>query len=141
VPNSSLQSSSAVRVSPQDVAAARMSAACGNVRAVVATSALANQRLLWRCRTRICGCKWHQLMMVVDLDPELANSTAGWRGSRSGTNRQNSFDGELHRQLPFWTSLCSMALAWNTKAAADCKAGRQKYCSCKALLRVVEEYR
>jgi hypothetical protein len=34
-----------------------------------------------------------------------------------------------------------MALAWNTKAAADCKAGRQKYCSCKALLRVVEEYR
>jgi hypothetical protein len=45
VPNSSLQSSSAVRVSPQDVAAARMSAACGNVRAVVATSALAKQPL------------------------------------------------------------------------------------------------
>jgi hypothetical protein len=42
VPNSSLQSS-AVRVSPQDVAAARMSAACGNVRAVVATSALATR--------------------------------------------------------------------------------------------------
>jgi hypothetical protein len=31
---------------PAVVAAARMSAACGNVRAVVATSALANQQLL-----------------------------------------------------------------------------------------------
>jgi hypothetical protein len=83
-------------------------------------------------------------------------STDDGRGSGSGTGK---FSGglkrkslwyespkllrwcELHRQLPFWTSLCSMALAWNTKAAADCKAGRQKYCSCKALLRVVEEYR